>query len=365
MSEKADFQPYIDGARRLLAEDVDAHVERLQLHIAYYGEMPQGTETSFRENHPAIEVQDDSGVYKYSVLISGDLLGAKKVLVRPMSWSDHPGRGFEALREALVADPDQHLAVVGVSFPGSGFSSQRMTIKQRESLNKGRGFEYIGAQQWQAVKRAMLAELVARGMPPAAAEQKFNTYNYILAGHSQGAANSVGLFQSAPDQVKVESLGLVEDVAIEAQGWLKFRIAFLRKGMAKFPAYTKVNPYNQYPELGPDWRTQGLVKNVATRPASHIGAMAEAMRGGGDVQKVVTTMLERDVQSLAITLANGSEGLASASVAQAEAELFNKVAKVLKLSDSILAKSIVWPGHYHAAMENLANAQATFRSIAS
>jgi len=59
------------------------------------------------QQYPAIEVKDDSGTAKYSLLISGDLANAKKLVVRPMSWSDHPGRGFEALREALIADPSE------------------------------------------------------------------------------------------------------------------------------------------------------------------------------------------------------------------------------------------------------------------
>jgi hypothetical protein len=117
MTEAADFNPYIEGANHDLNRlEVDDHVQKLS--IVYYGEMPAGLETVARENHPAIEVVDNSGESKFSVLISGDLSKAKIILVKTMSWSDHPGRGFEALREALIADNEAALAVVGVSFPG-------------------------------------------------------------------------------------------------------------------------------------------------------------------------------------------------------------------------------------------------------
>ncbi|HET9850751.1 MAG TPA: hypothetical protein VFP35_03990 [Candidatus Saccharimonadales bacterium] len=132
MSNHEQFQPYIDGAKPLLGEEIDRKVA--QTSVVYYGEMPDGLETIARENHPAIEVEDTSGNSKYSVLISGDLASAKTVLVKAMAWSDHPGRGFEALREALIADDNSRLAVIGVSFPGTFLTSHAMTDKQRERV---------------------------------------------------------------------------------------------------------------------------------------------------------------------------------------------------------------------------------------
>ncbi|HVO86247.1 MAG TPA: hypothetical protein VMT23_00750 [Candidatus Binatia bacterium] len=363
---KTEFDPYLTGVEALHSSEIDARINELQPSVAYYGEIPDGAQTALRQNYPAIEVPDDGGITKYSVLVSGDLKTAKTVLIRSMSWSDHPGRGFEALREALIADPSSGLAVVGVSFPGAGFSSEPMTAKQKDELKSPRGFEYIGRQQWQAIEMALSNEL-RRATPElnsAQVNHKISEFEFVLAGHSQGASNSVGLFQSAPEDIHISSLGLVEDVAMEAQGWLKFRRAFLTRGSTKFPDYTAANPYNQYPELGPDWRATGLVKNVITRPASHVGAVVEAMRAGTDMDKVVRTMQERDVQSLAITLANGSLGLGSVDAAKAAAELFNRTSKLMHLSDSVLARTVVWDGHYHAAMENLANSQQTFRSFA-
>jgi hypothetical protein len=355
MKEKIPFNAYVDGAKRLMAEEVDSHVADTR--IAYYGEMPDDIETVARVNHPAIEVQDDSGTSKYSVLISGNLLDAKTVLVKAMSWSDHPGRGFEALREALIADEDEKLAVAGVSFPGTVIASEPMTKKQRESLKKD-DFSFIGAQQWKAALSAMRMELAPYLSDAQEVNEHIKDMDFVLGGSSQGATNAVGMFQSAPEGIDIKALGLAEEVGLEAQGWWKFRQNFVMGGSAHFKEYTAENPYNQYPDLGPDYPSPGGVGRVAVRrPASHLGSVIKGMRRGGDVQRILDTVREREIQDLAVTIATGTEDVV------ARYDVAQRAARVLAASDRIVASLVGWEGHHHPAMENLANAQHVFRGF--
>lgn len=355
MTEEIPFNAYVDGAQRLIAEDVDSHVESTQ--ISYYGEMPADIKTLARANHPSIEIQDDSGISDYSVLISGNLMTADKVLVKAMSWSDHPGRGFEALREALIADNNEKLAVVGVSFPGTVLTARPMTAKQRESLKK-RDFSYIGAQQWEAILRAMGMELSRYLHNADEVRARFRDIDFILSGSSQGATNAVGLFQSAPEGIGVKALGLAEEVGLEAQGWLTFRKNFVLGGSAHFKEYTAENSYNQYPDLGPDYPTPGGVGRVAiTRPASHFGAVVKGMRRGGDINRILDTVRQKSIDDLAITLATGSKDVV------APAEMTKRAATILNESKLVVAQAVIWEGHHHPVMENLANAQQVFRGF--
>jgi hypothetical protein len=354
MSEKIAFDPYLKDVERLHKLDTDQHVAKTK--VAYYGEMPDGYITASRINNPPVEVQDDSGLAKYSVLISGDLVTAKTVLVKPMAWSDHPGRGFEALRETLIADDKEKLAVVGISFPGTFLTSDHMTPKQKETL-KQQDFSYIGAQQWQAIDKALHAEL-GMALGSLQIDKKMRGYDFVIGGSSQGSANAVGLFQSAPQWANVRSLGLAEAVSLEEQGALDFRTNFILGGNKHFKDYTKVNPYNQYPSLGPDYGALSVPSRIVQRPASHIGAVIKAMRRGGDVRRILDTVRERDIKDLAVTLATGSEDI----VAPYEAS--RRAAIALNVSARILATAVAWEGHHHPVMENLANAQHTFRGFA-
>jgi hypothetical protein len=355
MTEAADFNPYIEGANHDLNRlEVDDHVQKLS--IVYYGEMPAGLETVARENHPAIEVVDNSGESKFSVLISGDLSKAKIILVKTMSWSDHPGRGFEALREALIADNEAALAVVGVSFPGTFLASQPMTPRQRESL-KSNDFSYIGAQQWQAIYKAMRTEL-SKGKSSPSANKAIQSYDWVLSGSSQGSPNAVGLFQAAPDWMKIISLGLAQEVSLDETGALAFRRNFIIHGGKFHSNYTAVNPYNQYPTLGPDFGRLTVPERVLFRPASHIGSVLKGMRMGGDAQKIIESVRERDIKELYVTFATGSED----AVAPPEASV--RAAKLMNMSARIVARTVIWDGHYHALIDNLANSQHAFRSFA-
>jgi hypothetical protein len=349
-----EFNAYVDGAKRLLGEDVDRHVESTR--IVYYGEMPTDLQTAARENYPAIEVPDDSGTAKYSVLISGDLPAAKTVLIKAMSWSDHPGRGFEALREALIADEKEHLAVVGVSFPGTFLASRHMTSKQRESLKKD-DFSYIGAQQWEAINAALQSELSRYSSSPDDIHRRIKNYDFVLSGSSQGSVNAVGLFQSVPEFINVKALGLAQEVGLEAQGWWAFRKNFISHGGKNFKQYVSQNAYNNYPDLGPDFGSLSVPGRVLLRPASHLGSVIKGMRSGGDVQRILDTVRERDIQDMAITLATGTED------GVAHYEMTKRAEKALNVSSRIIAQVIGWEGHYHPAMENLANAQHVFRGF--
>lgn len=349
------FNPYLSNAEPLSAREIDSHVKNLR--IAYYGEMPSGFETVERHNHPAIEVPDDSGLTKYSVLVSGDLANAKTVLVKAMAWSDHPGRGFEALREALIADDDQKLAVVGVSFPGTFLTSQGLTAKQKESLNK-QDFRYIAGQQWSALGQAIWRELKTELGTAEAAAAKISDLEFVLSGSSQGSVNAVGLLQAKPEWANVRALGLAQAVGLEAQGWLAFRKNFVSQGQKHFKDYTGVNAYNQYPALGPDFDALTLPTRMVTRYSSHVGAVVHDMRRGGDAQRIIEAVRQKDIEDLAVILATGSKD------GMARYEMTAKAAKVLNASRLVVASAVAWEGHYHPAMENLANARLTFRNFA-
>lgn len=350
-----EFDPYIEDAEPLTAQEIDSRIKELD--IAYYGVTPEGAVTQARHNYNPINVEDDSGTTPYSVLISGDLPSAKRILVKGMSWSDHPGRGFEALREALIADPSENLAVVGVSFPGAGMEGPPMTAKQKEALkSEGGDFSFIGAQQWKAIESALSSEL--HRLEPSASNElvdgQISNYEFILSGSSQGSPNAVGLLQSKPENIKVAGLGLALEIALAARGYIEFLKAFVEHGSKNFKLYVGENPYNEYPDLGPG---MNLAKNVLARPASHLFSVVHAMRKSHDVDKILSAVKEREIEDLSVTLAAASEdGLGIA-------ELHRKAAATLNASNLVVARSVIWQGHYHPVMENLANAQTAFRDF--
>ncbi|HEX5447600.1 MAG TPA: hypothetical protein VFW90_00100, partial [Candidatus Saccharimonadales bacterium] len=62
------------------------------------------------------------------------------------------------------------------------------------------------------------------------------------------------------------------------------------------------------------------------------------------------------------TFTTGSEdkiALAESSVAGAE----QVNAELERVGRVAMANQIIWPGHYHSALENLANAQTVFRGL--
>jgi hypothetical protein len=354
MSHEAPLQPYIENAQPLTAEAVDSHVANRP--IAYYGIMPEGTSAEGRDNHPPIVIEDESGPTDYSVLISGDLSNVRRVLVRPMSWSEHPGRGFEALREATISDrQDDGLAVVGVSFPGAGLNSVGMTAKQRESLRgKDGDFSYIGNQQWRAVLQTLGQELASKGLTPDEVNRKIAGYEYILAGSSQGASNTVGLLQSAPEGIVIPQIGLIQNTGWEHTSRPKFAIRWVQNGSKHFGDYTAANPYNDYPALGPGHNTAA---NIVRNPNSHIGAVVGAMARGGDVDHILSAVQEQERHELlTVVAAAGHDGLSPPEV--------NKRAATVLAASGLLVRTVVWEGHYHPVMENLANAKAAFREVA-
>ena len=354
MPHETPFQPYIENARPLTAEAVDSHVANRP--IAYYGIMPESATAEGRDNHPPIVIEDESGRTDYSVLISGDLLDVSKVLIKPMAWSEHPGRGFEALREATISDrQDGGLAVVGVSFPGAGLDSAGMTAKQKESLRgKDGDFSFIGNQQWRAVLQALRQELASKGLTSDEVRQKIVGYEYILAGSSQGASNTVGLLQGAPDGFAIPQIGLIQNTGWEHTSRPRFAVRWVQNGSKHFGDYTAANPYNEYPALGPGHNTAA---NIVRKPNSHIGAVVGAMARGGDVNRILSTIREHDRQDLITIIAAAShDGLSTPEV--------NKRAATILAASGLMVKSVVWEGHFHPVMENLANAKAAFREVA-
>jgi len=348
------FNPYIENAEELEAAEVDRHVAATP--IVYYGEIPKGTTAEARLNFPAIEIEDDSGKTNFSVLISGDLDAAKRILVKSMSWAEHPGRGFEALRESLVADSEKGIAVIGISFPGAGLESQKMTHDQWRSLNKrGGDFSFISKQQWKAITEALESELTRLH-----SAKRLKDFEFVLGGSSQGASNTVGLVQSLPEGINIAGVGLAESVGLEQHsrltGYGELLIKFIQNSSKNFGHYTKVNPYNEYPTLGPGHNT---AKNIITRPASHIGAVIGAMGRGGDINRLLTAMKEKEIQDAIIMLSAAEHDRMGSS------EAAFKAAEVFAIGGLAVREPVVWAGHYHPVMENLANAREALRSFAA
>lgn len=353
MSETT-FNPYIENATKLEAKEVDRHVASTP--IVYYGETPESAIGGGRLNFPPIEVEDNSGKTNFSVLICGDLATARRIMVKAASWSDHPGRGFEALRESLVADSEKGIAIIGISFPGAGLNSQKMTHEQWRSLNKtGGDFSLISEQQWKAITEAMKAELNRLHSP-----KRLEDFEFVLGGSSQGASNTVGLVQSLPEGIRIAGVGLAESVGLEqhprAIGYGELFVKFIKNANKNFGLYTEVNPYNEYPALGPG---QNIVKNTLTRPASHIGAVIGAMGRGGDINRLLNAMKEKEIQDAIVMLtAAEHDRLGSPEAAF-------KAAKAFALGGLAVKKPVIWPGHYHPVLENLANARKALRDFAS
>jgi len=348
------FNPYIGNAAKLEPAEVDRHVAAMP--IVYYGETPEGTTADARLNFPPIEVEDNSEKTDYSVLISGDLDTAKRVLVKTMSWSEHPGRGFEALRESLVADSEKGIATVGVSFPGAGLESQKMTHDQWRSLNKrGGDFSYISEQQWQAITQAMKSELTRLH-----SSKRLEDLEFVLGGSSQGASNTVGLVQSLPEGIHVAGVGLAESVGLEQHprltGYGELFIKFIRNSSKNFGLYTKVNPYNEYSALGPG---HNIAKNILTRPASHVGAVIGAIGRGGDINRLLTAMKEREIQDAIVMLS------AAEHDRMGSPEAAFKAAEAFAVGGLAVREPVIWAGHYHPVMENLANARQALRTFAT
>ncbi len=348
------FNPYIENTTKLGVEEVDRHVANTP--IVYYGEIPEDTATEGKLNFPPIEVEDDSGKTKFSVLICGDLATARRIMVKTVSWSDHPGRGFEALRESLVADSKKGIATIGISFPGAGLDSQKMTHEQWKSLNKKDGdFSFISQQQWKAITEAMSSELNRLHSP-----KKLEDFEFVLGASSQGASNTVGLVQSLPENIRVVGVGLAESVGLEqrfrAVGYGELFIKFIGNANKNFGRYTEVNPYNEYPALGPG---QNIAKNILTRPASHIGAVIGAMGRGGDINRLLNAMKEKEIQDAIVMLAAAENDNLGSPVAAL------KAAKAFALGGLAVRKPVIWPGHYHPVLENLANAREALRDFAS
>lgn len=354
MSENSNFKPYIPGVEALSKNEVEAHLKDLK--IVYYGETPEGLDTPQRENRFPIEVEG----YPYSVLISGDLITAKKILVKAMSWSDHPGRGFEGLREAMIADPSEKLAVIGISFPGAGLDSPHMTQDQKGSLKgKDASTDEIGRQQWVAITNAMQSEILRKAKADNLAPEtvpKLSDYDFIISGSSQGATNAVGLVQSLPNGIKVKSIGLAEETDLETRGRAKFMADYIRYGSAHFKDYTRVNPYNQYPDIGPE---HNPFLNALKRPVAHMTGVVNVMANGRGLDNLIKSIEEKELAGVKIKFVAGSNDKISSSL-----EMLKTTKKFIDLGKIAAVETIIHSGHYHPYLENLANAQAEFRSFA-
>jgi hypothetical protein len=360
MSE--NFNPFLNNVEPLTEVEVEEHLKSLP--ITYFGETPPDANPTLRHNFPPIEITDENGdKYPYSVLISGDLSTAKRILIKGMSWSDHPGRGFEGLREAMIADPADKLAVIGISFPGAGLKSPSMTKLQKKSLEGKHGdFSYIGKQQWQAIMSAMLHETSLR-LPNGGATdnnstmKKFNLsdYDFIISGSSQGASNAVGMLQSVPEGIKVSAIGLAEETDLDVRGKGRFMWEYIRHGGDNFDKYTEVNPYNQFDELGPN---HNPFLNAVKRPEAHLTSVINSMANGGAIDRIIYALKAKELEGIDVHFRAGSEDRVASSL-----ESLKHAKKFQDLGKIACVKTIVYRGHYHPYLENLANAQHEFRGF--
>jgi hypothetical protein len=388
MAKEELATPYIDSAVELTRSEVDSHVANTPIY--YYGEIPDKhskAEFSARNNFSERIVEDDSGKTAYSVLVSGDLRSAKRILIKAMSWSDHPGRDFEGLREALIADQDESVAVIGVSFPGAGLKSQRLNHKQKKSLqgvpgehigplgpawdimreasaltakqqeslaSRGGDFSFIATQQWKAIRSAVEAELM-ESQRLEGIDKKISDYEFVISGSSQGASNAVGLLQAAPEDVRIAGLALFQDTGFERRHWAPFVVNYVIHGNEHFDDYTEANPYNDYPKLGPK---HNPFINTVFRPGSHLTTAVAAMARGEDANHVARAHYERNLEDMAVLLGSAGYDKLSPPEANQKAEL------ALRASGLALTRTVVWEGHYHPVMENLANARTAFKQAA-
>jgi hypothetical protein len=356
------FSPYIEGVHPLSASKIDLHVQSLP--ISYYG-ISLTSEADQRINSGPICIEDNSESYPYSTLLSGNPAEADKILIKAMSWSDHPGRGFESLREAMIADPANKLAVVGVSYPGMGLDSPPMTKKHKESLRGPNGdFAFIGSQQWQAIYQVLEAELAFYGSLSADTETKIKDYEFIVSGSSLGSSQTVGLLQSRPEWANIVGVGLAEATDLAHTTEVKsirhlgrqalFSALYMKEGGDHFKEYTAVNPYNQYAALGPEHRFP-VVVNALLRPASHIGKTIGVMVRGNTLDKMQRALEEKELRGISIKLRSGELDKLC------RPRDLNRVAKALAKVADVDIK--IHNNHYHPYLENLANAQQEFRSF--
>jgi hypothetical protein len=164
------------------------------------------------------------------------------------------------------------------------------------------------------------------------------------------------LLQSAPGDIVIASVGLLENTGWNPRSYLGFVNTWRQHGSAHFGDYTAHNPFNEYPILGPG---HNIAKNIITRPNSHAWAVIHAMRRGGDLKRILHTVRVQERHGLNMTIAGAEyDGLSLP-------EVNRMAANMLHASRLVVANSVVWPGHYHPAMENLANARAANREIAN
>lgn len=362
------FNPVVPGAESVLPEAAKglsrdyAYIYSIRYgRPVYYGETPEDAPVSSRLNAPegAYSYEDDSGETKISALISGDLKSAKKILITSMAWSDHPGRGFEALRELLSANDE--MAVLGISFPGAGVTESAMTPKQKEALlNPELSFGPIAEVSWQVVEDRLTRELARQAI-----DRNWMDYDYALGGKSLGTSLSIAMAATKPEGVNISDLVLVQGTAYgQPKSPNRLRLDFVLPAMAKFNQYNGQNPYGanmrqDVAELGLGPHVN-LVGNILKHPASHIGAVAVALARGGDKLELAKGLFRHSLYDTKITMLTGDKDkLADASEMVSAAAQMNRLYVVQ--GKSPMVEAVVWPGHYHSAMENLVNPHYVYR----
>jgi hypothetical protein len=123
-----------------------------------------------------------------------------------------------------------------------------------------------------------------------------------------------------------------------------------------FKQYVAVNPYNEYEALGP---SHNILKNLVTRPESHITRSIGAMHRGGDIERIATTIYSTANTDVVLAIAGASED--RINTPETNYEVRRRLLGTLATSHIQVTS---WDGHYHPAMENLANARQAFRTFA-
>lgn len=131
---------------------------------------------------------------------------SQRTIIAPVAWSDYPYREFNVLRQAALAEAaDAEMFIVG--FPGMGPETDPLTPLQMEELRdkENPSFSRVGKASWDALDSA-----IKQAHPNVEAGQYIANRRVNLLGYSQGASHITGMLASKPENVRPESINIVE-----------------------------------------------------------------------------------------------------------------------------------------------------------